>query len=434
MRAFRFAGNQQCRRTFHQMIPQWQWLFRQVTRQLWFRSVAFAGLGIAAALTAYLMRGLIPDDFPAKIGADSVDGILAILASSMLTVTTFSLSIMIVAFGRATQNATPRATRLLVEDRTTQNVLATFIGAFLFSLVGLVALNAGIYGGSGRVILFAATILVIAAIIVALVSWIDHLTHFGQLDETTERVEGATRKALELYAQSPSLGGQPLDRQDIPKDTEAVWSEEAGYVLYIDVAGLAKIAEKADLELYLMVSPGDFVHHRTPLIRFAGDADDAMRKRLRAVISVGHRRSFEQDPLLGFTVLSEIASRALSPGVNDPGTAIDVIGRAERLLLDHDRDRTPDSDVRFASLFVPALSVRQIFDALYDPIARDGAGIAEVQLRLQSSFRALAQTGDPELLANAMRHSRQAQQRAERAGLADHERDGLRRAALAGLP
>lgn len=74
---------------------------------------------------------MIPESVSVKVGAEAVDNILNILASSMLAVTTFSLSIMVTAYGSATTNVTPRATRLVVEDVTTQNVLATFIGSFL---------------------------------------------------------------------------------------------------------------------------------------------------------------------------------------------------------------------------------------------------------------------------------------------------------------
>ncbi len=73
---------------------------------------------------------MIPESISVKVGAEAVDNILNILASSMLAVTTFSLSIMVTAYGSATTNVTPRATRLVVEDVTTQNVLATFIGSF----------------------------------------------------------------------------------------------------------------------------------------------------------------------------------------------------------------------------------------------------------------------------------------------------------------
>jgi uncharacterized membrane protein len=111
---------------------------------------------------------LHPGDLSTKIGADSVDNILGIIASSMLTVATFSLSTMVSAYSAATSNVTPRATRLVMEDSTSQNVPATFVGSFLFSLVGIVALTTGAYGEQGRLVLFVVTIGVIALIVVTL--------------------------------------------------------------------------------------------------------------------------------------------------------------------------------------------------------------------------------------------------------------------------
>lgn len=416
------------------MIPHWQWLARRLTSQLWFRAALLAALGIATALTALVLRRLIPDDFPAKVGADSVDGILNILASSMLAVTTFSLTVMVAAFGRAAENATPRAIRLLATDHTTQNVLSTFIGSFLFALVSLVALNAGIYGGSGRVILFAATILVIVVIVVTLVRWIDHLTRFGQLDDVTERVERATSEALSRYAARPSLGGRALDAASLSGALNTVWPTETGHVLYVDTERLAKICEEIDRDLYLMAVPGAFVHYRAPLVRFSGDLDESHIERIRSTVAIGPRRSYEQDPLYGLTVLSEVASRALSAGINDPGTAIDVISRSVRLLLDFLVECSQGGkEAAYPRLWVAPLSLSEAFDVLYNPIARDGAGIIEVQLSLQQAFKALAESRDPEFVANAARHSALAVERAERAGLAQHELAALRRSALAAV-
>jgi hypothetical protein len=75
----------------------------------------------------------LPQDLSTDIGAEAVDKVLAIIASSML----FSLSTMVTAYGAATSNVTPRATRLIMEDSTTQNVLAAFIGSFLYSIVAI---------------------------------------------------------------------------------------------------------------------------------------------------------------------------------------------------------------------------------------------------------------------------------------------------------
>ena len=126
----------------------------------------------------------------------------------MLAVTVFSVSTMVAAYGAATSNVTPRATKLLMEDNTSQNVLGTFIGAFLFSLVGIIALSTGLYGSQGRAILLVVTVGLIALIAVTILRWIDYLSRFGRLGETIQRVEEATWKAMKTRLAHPYLGGQ----------------------------------------------------------------------------------------------------------------------------------------------------------------------------------------------------------------------------------
>ncbi|HCE8860824.1 TPA: DUF2254 domain-containing protein, partial [Klebsiella michiganensis] len=94
------------------MILRWQWILRQTLKKLWFRATLFAMVAIITALLSILFRSMIPESVSVKVGAEAVDNILNILASSMLAVTTFSLSIMVTAYGSATTNVTPRATRL----------------------------------------------------------------------------------------------------------------------------------------------------------------------------------------------------------------------------------------------------------------------------------------------------------------------------------
>jgi uncharacterized membrane protein len=157
------------------MTSKWHWLLQQMTRKLWFRTSLFAILAVLTALAAVVLKAFIPPSVAGLIGTDAVDKILGILASSMLAVTTFSLNIMVTAYNAASSSVTPRATRLLVEDSTTQNVLATFIGSFLYSLVGIIALSMGAYGREGRAVLFFVTLLVIVLIIITLLRWIQHL-------------------------------------------------------------------------------------------------------------------------------------------------------------------------------------------------------------------------------------------------------------------
>ena len=89
-----------------------QWLLLQLGRKLWVRASLFSVLAVGTAFVALLAKPYIPDDLQTKIGADAVDNILGIIASSMLAVTTFSLRTMVSAYSAATSNVTPRATKL----------------------------------------------------------------------------------------------------------------------------------------------------------------------------------------------------------------------------------------------------------------------------------------------------------------------------------
>jgi uncharacterized membrane protein len=132
------------------------------SRQLRVRVSLFALLAVAVAILAPWIEPLVPGTLADRLGAGSVRDILSILSSSMLAVTTFSLSVMVTAQHSAAGQSTPRAHRVMLEDATTQTVLATFLGAFLFSLVALILLEAGYYRSAAPVSVFVAALLALA--------------------------------------------------------------------------------------------------------------------------------------------------------------------------------------------------------------------------------------------------------------------------------
>lgn len=398
------------------MTSRWQWLLLQLTRKLWFRASLFSVLAIATALLAIVLKPYIPVDVSTQVGADAVDKILGIIAASMLAVTIFSLSTMVSAYIAANSNVTPRAIRLLDEDATAHNALGTFIGAFLFSLVGIIALSTGMYGVRGRLVLFVVTLAVIAFVVMTMLRWIDHVSTLGQVAETTERIEKATSAAMRARHERPHLGGSPLldPARDIPIDAAPLLPTRIGYVQHIDMDALSDLATvEPDAHIYLAVLPGTFVDPSRPLAWARGLPEEAMRDGMRSAFTIGQLRSFDQDPRFGASVLSEIASRALSPAINDPGTAIDILGRAVRVLaIWSTPHEVADDDPRYPNVHVPGIDVADVFDDLFTPIARDGAAMVEVGIRLQKSLRALARLGDARYVASAKRHSGLALERA----------------------
>ncbi|NMK46245.1 DUF2254 domain-containing protein [Achromobacter sp. Bel] len=421
------------------MVARWRWAFKQLTRRLWFRASLFSLLGVATALLAVIFKGAIPETLPARIGADAVDKILGIIASSMLAVTTFSLSTMVAAYGAASSGVTPRATTLVMQDTTTQNALATFIGSFLFSLVGIIALSTGAYGAQGRVLLFAVTIAVVILIIYTLLRWIDHLSKLGRVGETIDRVETATIDAIRHRVQWPCLGGSPYPAAGVPPEPAlAVASDQTGYVQHIDVQALGQIAREHQAWIYLDVLPGAFAHVGMVLAWIVPETSNALTTReapneeILGAITVGTHRTFEHDPRFGLSVLSEIASRALSPAVNDPGTAIDVIGRGVRSLTSW--GQPPSSQVEAEPdcqrIYVHSLDVDDLFDDFFGPIARDGAGLLEVDMRMTKALLSLAEINPPLFKAAASRHAARLLEYAENALGLDEDKRRLRELAL----
>lgn len=411
------------------MMSKWRWLVLQFTRRLWVRASLLAIIGVVSALGSIYVERYFPEELPAKIGAKAVDGILEILASSMLAVTTFSLSVMVAAYASATSNVTPRATKLLMQDSTTQNVLATFIGSFLYSLVGLIALSMGAYGSRGRVVLFVVTIGVIILIVVTILRWIDHLSRLGRVGETTDRVEESTTNALKERLKSPTLGGRPLSGGP-PESAIPVNSDQIGYVQHVDLGSLNGMAEEHDCDFYITALAGKFVHPDRPLVWLDHNLQvDGLEDRIRSAFTIDDERNFDQDPRFGLVVLAEIGSRALSPAINDPGTAIDVIGRGVRLLHLWTEKNSAEKEISFPRLFIPTLEIDEMFNDVFASIARDGAGLIEVQLRLQKGLLALAQMENDDFKRSAFRISRIAMERAERAIGVEQEKLELRRIA-----
>lgn len=370
------------------MFSKWQWLLTQLLRTLWLRATLFGLLAITVALIAIPIERAVDTEMPVTVTAESVIKILDILASSMLAVTTFSLGVMVTAYGSASSGATPRANQLIKQDTTTQNVLATFLGSFIFSLVAIITMQTGLYGETGRLILFVTTLGVVTLIVITMLRWIDHLSKLGRVGETTQRVESATVNALREWVDHPSLGGRPLEESKPPENAALIYPLKTGYVQHVDTGKLSALAEENDCAVGVLSITGHFAHPAKPLAWICSE-NEIDTARIQASFSINDTRTFDQDPRFGLSVLAEIASRALSPAVNDPGTAIDVLSRSVRVLLPWQERDLSEEHVIYPRLFVPRMHLADLLDDIYKPIARDAAGMVEIHRRLQQSLIAL---------------------------------------------
>ena len=395
-----------------------KFLLNRIKERLWVRPLFMCILSVAGVFLAMMMDRADIGHLVLDITTQSLETLLKIISASMLVIATFAVASMVSAYASASTTATPRSFALIISDDVSQNALSTFIGAFIFSIVALIALQNGYYEKSGRFALFTLTLITFTVVILTFVAWVDRIARLGRLGATIEKVEAATAASLRRRRAAPTLRGKPASAHQ--REGRAIYAESIGYVQQIDVTALQSHAEKSKLRISVASLPGTFSAPNRALAYVAADSGDLSEidhDQMTRAFLIGHGRVFDEDPRFGLVVLAEIASRALSPAVNDPGTAIDIIGRFVRLfaLWNQPAGEGEKRPVDCNRVSVPELSVWDMFDDAFTSIARDGAGTIEVVTRLQKAFESLASIGDATMREAATHHARQALARAEKA-------------------
>lgn len=414
------------------------YLLQRLLHKTWVRCALFSLAALVAVTLSKVLGPLIPEDIAFKLGSDSIGSLLNIIASSMLTVAVFSASTMVAAFSAVGSTATPRASQLLIEDSTIQNTLATFVGAFLYSVIALVGLNAQIYGGGGRLVLFGFTLLILLLVVIVLLRWLDYLSVLGRMGETVSRVETATTKAMAQRLKKSFMGGQK--QTENARGEHPLRAPATGFVQHVSMDILQKCAQRADATIHLHVQPGDFVEPSMVIATSTRPLDKEASKAASDAVLIGKARTFDHDPRFGLLVMGEIAARALSPAVNDPGTAIVVLATAVRTLIywvdeqrAHEKSLQQD-DARqpeFDRVSAPNLREAGMLTDVFDPLARHGALAVDVGVTLQHALASLRRLNHTAFNPTLDQISRDAIARAEHAGLFAPDLACLREAALA---
>jgi uncharacterized membrane protein len=277
-------------------------------------------------------------------GAEGARGVLSTIASTMITVATTAFSITLVALQLASSQYSPRILRGFTGDRGNQLVLGTFIATFAYTIVILRAIKSSADDRVSFVPSASVTLAILLAFgaIGSLIFFFHHATRVIQasviIDRTAQDVLNLVSTQSRRNTNHPLPGvGEPLNRDD----TVSVSLGRAGYVVSLDYSSLARIAAQHRMVLTMVVQVGDYVLSSTPVAEiseahwatFTTDERDGLRARLRSACHLDMERTLEHDVRFGFRQLSDIVIRALSPGINDPTTAITAINSLGESLL-----------------------------------------------------------------------------------------------------
>jgi uncharacterized membrane protein len=283
-------------------------------------------------------------------------GILTAISASFMGVLGLVFSITIVTLQLVTSRFTPRALRGFLSDRITQSVAGAFIGIFAYALLVLTTVRNPSQGDAGFVPALSISFSIVLGFLglVLLLLFIHHTAESIQINNITARLARETLHALDhLY---PTWGNGPVT--EVGTDFVKQWSSEAvpmriypqrsGYVQSIAFHYLMRAFDHQGpgLRMYLNVCPGDFVTPEKVIAEVwpVHSDEEALISLVRRSVVVLNQRDMVQDVAFGIRQLADIALRAMSPGINDPTTAVNCIDYLQA-IFEHLARRTLPSAI-----------------------------------------------------------------------------------------
>lgn len=273
--------------------------------------------------------------------ADDARTLLIGIASTMVTVIALVLGLTVVALQLASTQFSPRLLRNFLRDRVNQVVLSVFVATFTYSTAGLYTV--GVSGGERtsdfpRLAVTGALVLLFASLVM-LVFFVHHLVHSIQVDEIMATVE---RNTLHVIRHDlPTIGITTDPQPDPPVWAIALPAHRSGYLQTVHAEVLLATAIASDATVALASMVGDHVVAGSPLVWiWRSSPEQAPPNRsdfehaAREAVRIGFERTMEQDAAFGVRQLADIASKALSPAINDPYTAVQALQHLSVLLAE----------------------------------------------------------------------------------------------------
>lgn len=271
-------------------------------------------------------------------GPEGARAILSAIASSMITVAGLTFSITMLTLQLATSQFGPRLLRNFMRDRGNQLVLGTFISTFIYCLLVLRTVK-GVEGASFVPHLAVAIgVLLAVASLAVLIYFIHHTAHSIRIETILSSLAAEAEAAIDrLYPDRVGQDRADAADHDVPDFTAAhpVKANASGYVQAIDGDMVMGAARREDLVVRLVARPGAFVTAGETLMLVLSSralSEEVARDLARAVV-VGDERTPDQDLDFSIRRIVEIAQRSLSPGINDPTTALYCIDRLRQTFV-----------------------------------------------------------------------------------------------------
>jgi uncharacterized membrane protein len=375
-----------------------------------------------AVITREIDVNLSPADAKTSlyiVNARDAGIVLSTLATAMLTFLGVVFSIGLVALQLASQQFSPRVLRNYVRSTTIKVALGTFIATFIYPLFSLGYLQELTHGGRAVATVSEAVAMVLAlASIAVFVAYVTLTIRGMRIAYAISTVAIETGKALQqafpaaedyTAVPAPDLGEPGSIVTYETRRLSLASHVEQGVLKAVDIVDCMRLAREHQCVIRMIPQVGQFVGRGEPLFEvYGGRGGPAVAAGLQRAVDIGPERAVYQDPSFGVRALVDVAAQALSPAVNAPTTAVQVLDRLQDFLrrLAHRPWPTglyadEHGTVRFIA---PVRSWDQFVDLALTEITEFGAGSPQVTRRLADLITALIVAVPPERQPVLLRH------------------------------
>jgi len=354
-------------------------LVQDIRASYWFLPSVLVGVGLVLATFMGWVDNnpsMVPFQLPETLldtQADGARSTLAVIAQSIIGVTGVMFSMTLVAVSFASGNFGPRLIGNFMRDRGNQWSLGILISTFVYALVVLRTVQDSIDGGVAEYVPQYSLIVALGLTLLCIFTLIYFIHHVPETINVS-RISASIGASLDADIRQLIDENEGDKTPPPPPDRKAehvLTAEISGYIQTVNYSQLARLAGKHDWHISLIAPIGSFVTPQTPVFEVwaADDFANADAAAIEECYAIGAGRTENQNPTFLAEQLVEMVARALSPGLNDPYTAIDCLNRLAAALTVASTYQGGLQDRMLDRMTFPALTFARLFASTF-PLCR----------------------------------------------------------------
>ena len=294
--------------------------------------------------------------------AEAARTIVSTIAAGIITLTVFSFSMVMIVLNQAASQLSNRVLDQLIGNRFQQVVLGIYIGTIVYALLLLTTIRQGDTGSSVPALSTYTLILIVVVDILLFIYFLHYITRSVKYEVIIERIHKETLQAMGKVLEA----GRPSEPKASAPLPFVIPAKGSGMYTGIEAHSLLDLCVEHDLRIELSELPGSFILNGSPLIRVDRPVPEEIQSKLLGSVPLLRIESVDSNYTYGFRQLTEVAMKALSPGINDPGTAMLAIRALFNLFayrLEHQPHSVLLDEKGAARVTVRQWSFGQLFNA-----------------------------------------------------------------------